>query len=583
MREYQQWTRQEAIGTALRASLFQMQSNLLSKSPLLRAIPGSGILKERAEQKKRERFYAQGRDTETGRKLSKEEFEDREKKRRDLGALGDIKDLLVDEWGVNGVPTYEVENPNKKMDQGKQKVISPSEEGAYSLEEEEKAKEKEKEDDADADRMEKKQENFFTKLFGKKSGEKKEGGGLFSGLMDLLGSVKGWLVGGLAGLVELVMGAIGTAAAAILPILGAIALPAVAILLGGAVGLSIAKWISSEADKYRAKTDAETKQVMEQGYATKTATTQSGEKIYKITDKDGNTKFGTAKELGLNQQQLEGISKEGFAESNQGRISESTYRVQTQGGKETGKLAKGLSGNEILAAGMAKGTMTTAEAGSKSAGEKKMMEIERAMAEYSADFSDAITNSTDDSAKALGLVNDFNSILSSVKMGINKYPGVFSPDRLRSLVMKYGMFGNAIANGKVREGAEAYIDKDTGVWGAAGSDLDALDADDLVIPGVGSFTFGSKNSTAAGWSKGAAGSVDTSAPTVPASGIVPKTPTGSDIPGTAASNAALMSAPSAAPTMNATANSVQQTNNTVVASAPTTSRTGADTPPRFNG
>jgi hypothetical protein len=575
MREFQPWSRKEAVGTAISASILTMQANLLAKSPLLRAIPGAGILQERAEFKRRQRYEQTGRD-ETGRKLTKQEFEDREKKRRDLGALGDLKDLIVDKWGVDGVPTYEVENPNKRMDQGKQKVITPSEEGAYALEEEERAKEKEKEDDADADRMEKKQENFFTKLFGKKPGEKKEGGGLFSGLMDLLGSVKGWLAGGLTGLIDLVLGAIGTAAAAILPILGAIALPAVAILLGGAVGLAIAKWIGNEADKYRAKADAETKQVMEQGYATKTATNEQGEKIYKITDKDGNTKFGTAKDLGLNKQQLEGISKEGFAESNGGRISESTYRVETQGGKETGRLAKGLSGNEIVAAGMAKGTMSTAEASGKSAGEKKMMEVERSMAEYSADFSNAIANSTDDSAKALGLVNDFNSILSSTKMGINKYPEVFTADRLRSLVKKYGIFGNAIANGKVRDGMNAYIDKDTGIIGRVGSDWDALDADDLVIPGVGSFTFGSKSTTAEGWSK-QGGGVDTVAP------ILPATPTGSDISTNAATNAALKSAPAAAPTMNTTANSVQQTNNTVVASAPTTSRTGADTPPRFNG
>lgn len=587
-RQYQPQSNREAIGTHTSAALLQMQINMLSKSPLLRMIPGSGILKERAEFKKRERYEKTGRD-ETGRKLTKDEFEDREKKRKDLGALAEIKDLIVDTWNVDGVPTYQVDNPNKKMDGGKQKNIDPSEEGAYSLEEEERAKETEKADDADDDKTSKRQEGFFSRLFGSATGEKKEGKGLLAGLLDMLGSVKGWLVGGLAGLVELVMGAIGTAAAAILPILGAIALPAVALLLGGAVGLTIAKWIESAADKYRTKADAETKQVMEEGSAKKTATNEQGEKIYKIADKDNNTKFGTAKELGLKKEDLEGITKEGFAESDQGRISESTYRVQTQGGKETGKLAKKLSGDEILSAGIAKGTISTTDAGNKNAGEKKMMEIERSMAEYSADFSDAIVNSTDDSAKALGLVNDFNFILNNAKMGINKYPEIFTRDRLKSLVMKYGMFGNAIVDGKVRKGSEAYIDKDSGFIGSAGSDYDKLDADDLVIPGVGTYTFGSKSSKAAKTSKDAAGTLDTAAPTaptaptVPASDIIPKTPTGSDIPSTAASNAALMSTPTAAPTVNSTANSVQQTNNTVVASAPTTSRTGADTPPKFNG
>lgn len=583
-RQYQPQSNREAIGTHTSAALLQMQINMLSKSPLLRMIPGSGILKERAEFKKRERYEKTGRD-ETGRKLTQMEFEEREKKRKDLGALGEIKDLIVDTWNVDGVPTYQVDNPTEKKDGDKQKSIDPSKEGAYSLAEEERAKEKEKADDARADRIQKRQEVFFTNLLGKKKSgeEKKEGKGLLGGLLDILGSVKGWLVGGLAGLVELVMGAIGTAAAAILPILGAIALPAVALLLGGAVGLTIAKWIESAADKYRTKADAETKQVMEEGSVKKTATNEQGEKIYKIADKDNNTKFGTAKELGLKKEDLEGITKEGFAESDQGRISESTYRVQTQGGKETGKLAKKLSGDEILSAGIAKGTISTTDAGNKNAGEKKMMEIERSMAEYSADFSDAIVNSTDDSAKALGLVNDFNSVLNNTKMGISKYPNIFTRDRLKSLVMKYGMFGNAIVDGKVRKESEAYIDKDTGFIGSAGSDYDKLDADDLVIPGVGTYTFGSKSSKAAKMSKDAAGTVDTAAPTVPASDIIPKTPTGSDIPSTAASNAALMSAPTAAPTVNTTANSVQQTNNTVVASAPTTSRTGADTPPRFNG
>lgn len=584
MRQYQPQSNREAIGTHTSAALLQMQINMLSKSPLLRMIPGSGILKERAEFKKRERYEKTGRD-ETGRKLTQMEFEDREKKRKDLGALGEIKDLIVDTWNVDGVPTYQVDNPNKKMDGGKQKNIDPSEEGAYSLEEEERAKEKEKADDADDDKTSKRQEGFFTNLFGKKTGEKKEGKGLLAGLLDMLGSVKGWLVGGLAGLVELVMGAIGTAATAILPILGAIALPAVALLLGGAVGLTIAKWIESAADKYRVKADKETKQVMEEGSAKKTATNEQGEKIYKIADKDNNTKFGTAKELGLKKEDLEGIAKEGFAESDQGRISESTYRVQTQGGKETGKLAKKLSGDEILSAGMAKGKISTTDAGNKNAGEKKMMEIEQSMAEYSTDFADAIANSSDDSAKALGLVNDFNSIRNNTKMAIGKYPNVFTADRLKSLTMKYGVFGNAIRGGKITEGSEAYIDKNAAFIGPAGSDYDKLDADDLVIPGVGDFTFGQRRGQAAFLSKEAktAGTVDTAAPTVPASDIIPKTPTGSDIPSTAASNAALMSTPTAAPTVNSTANSVQQTNNTVVASAPTTSRTGADTPPRFNG
>ena len=102
MLQYQQWTAKEAIKTAFSASVLSMQSNLLSKS-LLRIIPGSGILKDRADVKKRELFEKQGRDAD-GRKLSKQEFEEREKKRKDLGALGTIKDIIVDQWAQTGVP-----------------------------------------------------------------------------------------------------------------------------------------------------------------------------------------------------------------------------------------------------------------------------------------------------------------------------------------------------------------------------------------------------------------------------------------------------------------------------------------------
>jgi hypothetical protein len=113
MDQYQKWTAKEAIRTAFSASVLSMQSNILSK-PLIRMIPGSGILKERAEIKKRELYEKQGRD-ETGRKLSKQELEDRQKRRKDLGALGELKDLIVDQWQVTGVPIGELLDTDTKF------------------------------------------------------------------------------------------------------------------------------------------------------------------------------------------------------------------------------------------------------------------------------------------------------------------------------------------------------------------------------------------------------------------------------------------------------------------------------------
>lgn len=113
MEQYQKWTAKEAISTAFSASVLSMQANLMSK-PLIRLIPGSGILKDRAEVKKRELYEAQGRD-ESGRKLTKQEIEERNKRRKDLGGIASLKDTIVDGWGHDGVPLGDILNIDTKF------------------------------------------------------------------------------------------------------------------------------------------------------------------------------------------------------------------------------------------------------------------------------------------------------------------------------------------------------------------------------------------------------------------------------------------------------------------------------------
>lgn len=595
MQQYQAFTMKEAITTAMTAAKYQFTSNLISKLPILRNIPGSGILRERAELKKRELYEKQGRD-ETGRKLTKSEFEERQKRKQDVGKLAEIKDILQS-FLDSGVGVFTVKNPKGKMDSGGQMVVSSSGGGAYAIEGEEQAEEREREDDQDQLESEGRQQKFFTRLFGGRNREEGDSTGIIGTLLGWLGSLGSLFTGGLTGflgtlfgpimsimgtMMTSVMGFITPLVAAVGPILVA-ALPAtLGLLMGGAAGVLIANWINKWGDEYRDKADRETKEKMEQGSAIKTARTATGEKIYRISDKDGNTKFGTVAELGLNQQQLQAIEKEGFADTDQGRVGEATYRVETKAGKETGKLATGLSGNEILAVEMARGEMTIAEASSKTSGEKKMIELERSMAEYSQDFSEAVANSTDDSLKALSLRDNFNSILQNTKRAINKYPEVFTSERLRSLVMKYGLFSNAIVDGKVRDDSFAYIDKDTGFIGMQSSTWDYLDSDDLVLPGKGTFTFGSRSSTAADWSKRAkdAGVVNRINPET----MTPKIPTSTSIPTMSDENAALKEMPTPAPvSINTSASSSTTTNNAVVANAPSAQKTGADQTPKFNG
>lgn len=249
--QYQEWTRKEAIGTHTSAALLQMQMNMLMKSPLLRMIPGSGILKERSEFKKRELYERTGRD-ETGRKLTKQEFEERAKRRKDLGALGDIRDLL-DKWKDEGVPVYMVDAPSKKLGGGKQKVVGSSGGGAYALADEETKAEAERAQQEEDDRIEKKQETFFTKLFGgKKEGGKD--GGLLGTLMTMLSPVLDLFKGGLSGIVSsltapllaAISGAVSSIGAALGPLLMSLAPLVTPFLIAAGLGYLVKGKIEDE-------------------------------------------------------------------------------------------------------------------------------------------------------------------------------------------------------------------------------------------------------------------------------------------------------------------------------------------------
>lgn len=81
----------EAIQTGLKGGFLGMQQSFFSKVP---KILGGGVLAERAELKKRELFEKQGRDPTTGRKLTREELEERALRKRSYGIMGDISDSV---------------------------------------------------------------------------------------------------------------------------------------------------------------------------------------------------------------------------------------------------------------------------------------------------------------------------------------------------------------------------------------------------------------------------------------------------------------------------------------------------------
>lgn len=608
--QYMAFSMREAVTTAMKASILQMQSNLVTKSPILSMIPGAGIMRERAEVKKRELYERTGRD-EQGRKLSKQELEDREKRRRDLGALSEMLELLQYWNETSGVPIELAKDSNALiyleglhanvkmmldfMTTGVRPGAAQTNTSLDDLAAQERADEQEREDDQDQIESEQRQQSFFSRLFGRKEGGQ-EGGGLFKGLLSLLGSLGSMLGGGITSLLSGLMapiftaltGAMASVAAFVAPLLAAIgpilvaALPVIlALMLGGAVGLMIANWIQGKIDDQAEKMMKQSKQEMEKGSAKKTATTAEGEKIYEIS-KDGKTEFKTAKELGLSAEQQKTLASGDFIETDRGSVRESTYRVETSKGMETGRLAEGLGGNEVLAAEIAAGKMTRQEASSVDEGQRQLMQIERQMQEYSSTFASKLESAVDNSAVALKLASDHKGILSNLKRLSDRYPEIFTKQKLLDLSKKYKIFGPALWSGKVDVNRAAYIDKDAAFVGAMGGLGDIWDADDLVIPGLGEFSIGSPLSD---YNKKNLGIGEVAGPSreIPLE-MTPRSSTGSEIPAAAAENQSLRSTPQQPTSVNTQTNAVQQNSNTVVATGLSARQsTGVDMSSHFNG
>lgn len=643
--QYSNFSTKEAIGTAIRAGFLQFQANQIAKSSFLKMIPGAGIIRERAELKKRELYEKTGRD-EQGRKLTKQELDERERARKDKGKLAEIHDIIQswnDKWGSNdeGVAVYFKKDSDilflfESME-AHIKLIHGFLTGAGSvgtatygsnqnlslddvpdrntrgdqLEAEELAQEQEQEDDEDQVESEGRMQKFFTKLFGSLGqGRNREEGssilGMLSNMLSPLLRGGSSILGFMKGLVTPILSILGTVMTSVmgfitplltaaLPLLVAAAPILVAGLIGGAAGLAIANWVTGMSKEEQEKSMAQSKEIMERGVAKKTATTAEGEKLYRVSDKDGQSKFATAKELNLNEEQLKQLETGDFVKTDSGTITQATYNVETQGGKETGRLAENLGADEILAAEITGGKKTVGEANAMDQGQKKLMEIERKMAEYSSSFSNKVATAKDNSIQTLALADDFNRITNDLDQATRKYPDIFNKEKMVELTQKkYRLFRGIYLNGKVQKNEKAYIDKDEGFLGGA---WDEMDKDDLVIPGVGEFEIGSTDSRLAGNEDSNKSSMsitgtDVAAPdrTAPASTspleptITPPPPSGAAIPATSNENAALQSAPSSSVSVNSNTSNVNQSNNAVIASGVSArvERTGIDNP-MWNG
>lgn len=620
---YQPWNAREAISTSLRAAFLQMQSNVFAKSPLLRLTPGSGMLRmlrERAELRKKELYEKTGRD-ETGRKLTKQELEDREKRRADMGALAEIRDLYVDEYKDSGVPIDLKGDSNalflfERIDANILKIMEimttafpqgqmKNEQSTLdNLSAQERADEQEAEDDQDQLESEERQQSFWLKLFGKKTANSPEGGGLLSSIMSFLSPLlTGGIVGFLSSMIGPIVGVLGTALttvmtfiapllSAIVPLIVAAAPLLIGAMLAGAAGKIIADWITSKGKEEEKKSFNQTLDVAQRKTRKKTALLSTGEKLYEVSDSKGNTRFATANELNLSDEQTSQLNKGDFISTDAGQIRESTYKVETNmRGKETGQLAKNLSANEILAADIAKGKITTGQANSMNAGDKKLMELERKMADYSSSFSDKVSSAKDNSAQALGLMDDFNRITNELEQASKKYPDVFTPNKMVELTQnKYRLFRGIYSNGKIHKDKRAYIDKDQ-MFGMGGK-WDEMDADDLVIPGVGEFTFGEaadsrltgNDNTSTSGTSITGTNVEAPDRTIPVTKGEVRSTSPMDVPSAAAENAALKSQSSISMPQQTNMTTMTQSNNATVITPPTATRgTGVDADRPYNG
>lgn len=218
-------TLKEAVTTGLKAGFMTTSGKLLDKIPLF----GKG-LSEKIEFEKRKMFEKQGRDPLTGRKLTKEEIEERALRKKSMGAMGEINDNVTeilrilkkyfDNKSVAGfglgfgkskdITPSETTSPYEIADESGE-MKSTDEAKVNPLSEEEKQLEAQKEEKDQKVEIQERNEKFLDKLFAKYfggaktgvEGTKEESGGLFSkiaGAVDFLADAKslggGRLLGG---------------------------------------------------------------------------------------------------------------------------------------------------------------------------------------------------------------------------------------------------------------------------------------------------------------------------------------------------------------------------------------------------
>jgi hypothetical protein len=200
-------TLKEAVTTGLKAGFLTTQTKVFSKIPLF----GRGLA-ERAEFKKREMFEREGRDPLTGRKLTKEELEEKQLRKKSMGAMGDIRDdvaeirdILIKQFGASAAgakpssPPALIVVPSDKTTpyalEGEEPVMD-------KLSAEEAMQEKQKADREVQEEIQEKEQIFFEKLFKKYFGEGDKGnatavaasgGGLLSkiaGIVDFAADIK---------------------------------------------------------------------------------------------------------------------------------------------------------------------------------------------------------------------------------------------------------------------------------------------------------------------------------------------------------------------------------------------------------
>jgi hypothetical protein len=496
----------ESISTGLKDAFVSMQTNFLSKSPILKML-GKGVLDERARVKQQERYEKTGRDS-SGRKLTKDQLEDRASKRAERGALGEIRDTLQfwKDTGFGGILSNDSKNMfmfeamsanilliKQHLTEGITRVETLSRDEAtnarlqaardaedaqsqFTGEGAEFADEKEKEDDKDQAEAEKKSQGFFSKLFGKRKDGSDEGSGLLGLLSPLLGLFS---AGGILGFIGTILAPIGAAIMAILPVLaGAIGI-LLPIILAGVAGVMLANWIDDQSDELQKSRD----KLNAQGEAFVQNTDESGKKLYKVVGEDGKVSYATAEALGKTDEQL-ASQIENDPTSN---VSKMQYAVKTQDGIATGEVASGQGADAMLAARFGRGEITLDQANMQAnmEGYNKYLSIVGRMTEYQNTFRKKMNAAVQGNGAARGLVNDYNSIISDAAKAQKDYPEQFDAGRMINLVDRVPIFKGSMPNNKFDPNRKAEFDE-----GGQGILSQFIDDEEVILPVWGGIDVG---------------------------------------------------------------------------------------------